>query len=92
MGVAIRKWRRDARLGDGHRRRDSVRTDAIDARSAHSFRLCLSFRVVQEIFTDTAPKETSDDPTTSTEEDKRAPYMIIGSISEPGLGLKSWWD
>lgn len=54
-----------------------------------------SFRVVQEIFEDTAPKEMPTNNTTmstsTNDEDKKVPYTIIGSISEPGLGLKSWW-
>jgi hypothetical protein len=28
---------------------------------------------------------------TPSDDDKKVPYTIIGSISEPGLGLKSWW-
>jgi hypothetical protein len=28
---------------------------------------------------------------TSTDDDKKVPYTIIGSVSEQGLGLKSWW-
>jgi DNA-directed RNA polymerase III subunit RPC8 len=54
-----------------------------------------SFRVVQEIFEDTAPKEMPNNSGTGTQapsdDDKKVPYTIIGSISEPGLGLKSWW-
>jgi DNA-directed RNA polymerase III subunit RPC8 len=57
--------------------------------------ICFSFRVVQEIFEDTAPKEmpnqNSSVTQTSNDEEKKVPYTIIGSISEPGLGLKSWW-
>lgn len=58
--------------------------------------LSFRFRVVQEIFEDTAPKEM---PTgsgtmlnTGSDEEKKVPYRIIGSISEQGLGLKSWWE
>lgn len=56
----------------------------------------IRFRVVQEIFEDTAPKEMPNGngpvgQTTTTDDDKKVPYTIIGSISEPGLGLKSWW-
>ena len=54
-----------------------------------------SFRVVQEIFEDMAPKEmptnNSSVSQSTNDEDKKVPYTIIGSISEPGLGLKSWW-
>ncbi|CAF0991663.1 unnamed protein product [Didymodactylos carnosus] len=58
----------------------------------------IRFRVVQEIFEDTAPKElpNAGAPTTSSAIDleqieKKAPYSIIGSISEQGLGLFAWW-
>jgi DNA-directed RNA polymerase III subunit RPC8 len=57
--------------------------------------LFFSFRVVQEIFEDTAPKEMPNNSGSTTQSagdnDKKVPYTIIGSISEPGLGLKSWW-
>ncbi len=59
------------------------------------FFVCFSFRVVQEIFEDTAPKEMPNNSgavtQTPSDDDKKVPYTIIGSISEPGLGLKSWW-
>ncbi|CAF1041139.1 unnamed protein product [Adineta ricciae] len=55
----------------------------------------IRFRVVQEIFEDTAPKESPNSGAsitqTANDDDKKIPYTIIGSISEPGLGLKSWW-
>ncbi len=60
-----------------------------------NFFFYFSFRVVQEIFEDTAPKEMPNNSgsitQTSNDDDKKVPYTIIGSISEPGLGLKSWW-
>lgn len=52
------------------------------------------FRVVEEIFVDTtpnAPESVTEQPDLS-EETKKSPYTIIGSISEPGLGLLSWWN
>ncbi|KAK9399822.1 DNA-directed RNA polymerase III subunit RPC8 [Crotalus adamanteus] len=56
----------------------------------------IRFRVVDETFIDTSPTGPSSvEPSTSsgTEETqkKEAPYTIVGSISEPGLGLLSWW-
>ncbi|XP_037016437.1 DNA-directed RNA polymerase III subunit RPC8 [Artibeus jamaicensis] len=53
------------------------------------------FRVVDESFVDTSPTgPSSAEATTSTSEElpkKEAPYTLVGSISEPGLGLLSWW-
>ncbi|CAG2220691.1 POLR3H [Mytilus edulis] len=56
----------------------------------------IRFRVVDETFVDTTPTgpdgtsvETSDN---SDSESKKSPYTIVGSISEPGLGLLSWWN
>ncbi|XP_064618120.1 DNA-directed RNA polymerase III subunit RPC8-like [Liolophura sinensis] len=54
----------------------------------------IRFRVVEEIFVDTtpnAPESVSEQPDLS-EDTKKSPYTIIGSISEPGLGLLSWWN
>uniref|UniRef100_A0A2K6MA12 DNA-directed RNA polymerase subunit n=1 Tax=Rhinopithecus bieti TaxID=61621 RepID=A0A2K6MA12_RHIBE len=54
----------------------------------------IRFRVVDESFVDTSPTgPSSADATTSSEElpKKEAPYTLVGSISEPGLGLLSWW-
>nr|XP_028601954.1 DNA-directed RNA polymerase III subunit RPC8 [Podarcis muralis] len=56
----------------------------------------IRFRVVDETFIDTSPTgPSSAEPSTSsaTEEvqKKEAPYTLVGSISEPGLGLLSWW-
>ncbi|XP_049602090.1 DNA-directed RNA polymerase III subunit RPC8 [Syngnathus scovelli] len=64
----------------------------------------IRFRVADEIFVDTSPTgPTTDDapaqpgqptppPTQETSEKKEAPYTIIGTICEPGLGLLSWWN
>ncbi|XP_069508865.1 DNA-directed RNA polymerase III subunit RPC8 isoform X3 [Ambystoma mexicanum] len=55
----------------------------------------IRFRVVDETFLDTSPTGPSAaDASTSTTEEvikKDAPYTLVGSISEPGLGLLSWW-
>lgn len=54
----------------------------------------IRFRVIDEIFVDITPAG----PDGSTQEDindpeaKKSPYTIIGSCSEPGLGLLSWWN
>lgn len=37
------------------------------------------------------PNNSTNVSQTSNDDDKKVPYTIIGSISEPGLGLKSWW-
>ncbi|KAK9978643.1 hypothetical protein ABG768_020386 [Culter alburnus] len=68
----------------------------------------IRFRVVDEVFIDTSPtgpsteKEapsaagtTSAAPPAGPEDaapQKEAPYTLIGSVSEPGLGLLSWWN
>ncbi|XP_077195314.1 DNA-directed RNA polymerase III subunit RPC8 isoform X1 [Paroedura picta] len=56
----------------------------------------IRFRVVDETFIDTSPTgPSSAQPSTSGAADeaqkKEAPYTLVGSISEPGLGLLSWW-
>ncbi|XP_077134075.1 DNA-directed RNA polymerase III subunit RPC8 isoform X1 [Ranitomeya variabilis] len=56
----------------------------------------IRFRVVDETFIDTSPtgpSTTESSSATATEEPQRkeAPYTLVGSISEPGLGLLSWW-
>jgi DNA-directed RNA polymerase III subunit RPC8 len=59
----------------------------------------IRFRVVNEVFIDTTPngppKKNDVLSTTSVAHNKeeiKSPYSIIGSISEPGLGLLSWWQ
>uniref|UniRef100_A0A3Q2KX14 DNA-directed RNA polymerase subunit n=1 Tax=Equus caballus TaxID=9796 RepID=A0A3Q2KX14_HORSE len=54
----------------------------------------IRFRVVDESFVDTSPTGPSSAEATSSSEElpkKEAPYTLVGSISEPGLGLLSWW-
>nr|XP_036862044.1 DNA-directed RNA polymerase III subunit RPC8 [Manis javanica] len=54
----------------------------------------LRFRVVDESFVDTSPTGPSAAGVASSGEElpkKEAPYTLVGSISEPGLGLLSWW-
>uniref|UniRef100_A0A7M4FQ97 DNA-directed RNA polymerase subunit n=1 Tax=Crocodylus porosus TaxID=8502 RepID=A0A7M4FQ97_CROPO len=56
----------------------------------------IRFRVVDETFVDTSPTgpssaETSTSGATEEVQKKEAPYTLVGSISEPGLGLLSWW-
>ncbi|KTF79114.1 hypothetical protein cypCar_00049360, partial [Cyprinus carpio] len=64
----------------------------------------IRFRVVDEVFIDTSPTGPSTEkeaPSADTappagaedsEQQKEAPYTLIGSVSEPGLGLLSWWN
>ncbi|XP_077476166.1 DNA-directed RNA polymerase III subunit RPC8 [Stigmatopora argus] len=67
----------------------------------------IRFRVSDELFLDTSPtgpkiEETAPAqpgqsaaaaaPAQDTNEKKNAPYTLIGTISEPGLGLLSWWN
>ncbi|XP_069764015.1 DNA-directed RNA polymerase III subunit RPC8 [Narcine bancroftii] len=55
----------------------------------------IRLRVVDETFVDTSPTgpSTADNSTSTAEEAvrKESPYTLTGSISEPGLGLLSWW-
>nr|KAF6374984.1 RNA polymerase III subunit H [Pipistrellus kuhlii] len=53
----------------------------------------IRFRVVDESFVDTSPTGPSAAEAASASEEprKEAPYTLVGSISEPGLGLLSWW-
>lgn len=53
------------------------------------------FKVTSEMFSETCPSNQG--PATSKSESKensenKVPYLITGSINEPGLGLLSWWD
>ncbi|CAJ1075838.1 DNA-directed RNA polymerase III subunit RPC8 isoform X2 [Xyrichtys novacula] len=66
----------------------------------------IRFRVADEVFIDTSPTgpaaaatDTPAQPGQSTApppedsgEKKEAPYTLIGTICEPGLGLLSWWN
>lgn len=55
----------------------------------------IRFRVVDEVFTDLSPagpEMSGEKKSTDDAENKRSPYSITGSISEPGLGLRSWWS
>lgn len=64
----------------------------------------IRFRVTDEVFLDTSPTgpsvatttETPGQPSAPPTEDagqkKDPPYTLVGTISEPGLGLLSWWN
>ncbi|XP_077979998.1 DNA-directed RNA polymerase III subunit RPC8-like [Glandiceps talaboti] len=55
----------------------------------------IRFKVVDETFVDTTPvgPKTIGEGSEVTDQDaKRSPYSLTGSISEPGLGLLSWWN
>ncbi|XP_017572821.1 DNA-directed RNA polymerase III subunit RPC8 isoform X1 [Pygocentrus nattereri] len=65
----------------------------------------IRFRVVDELFLDTSPTGPTTDPeppansstaptaaTDDSAQKKEAPYTLMASISEPGLGLLSWWS
>lgn len=55
----------------------------------------IRFRVVDEIFTDLSPagpEMLSEKKPADEVENKRSPFTITGSITEPDLGLKSWWS
>lgn len=54
----------------------------------------IKFKVKEELFTDTLP--TGPTTTNSYEmnevDQRRIPYLIKGTINEPGLGLITWWN
>lgn len=53
----------------------------------------IRFRVVKEMFTEALPPASSAlHETTGESETNIAPYILHGSIDEPGLGLLSWWE
>lgn len=55
----------------------------------------IRFRIIDEDFVDltpTGPASTASGEASEIPEQKKAPYSILGSISEPGLGLLSWWQ
>ncbi|KAF7653258.1 hypothetical protein LDENG_00085530 [Lucifuga dentata] len=66
----------------------------------------IRFRVMDEVFVDTSPTgpasaqpanpaqpgQSTTPPVEDSGEKKEAPYMLIGTICEPGLGLLSWWS
>ncbi|XP_012055528.1 PREDICTED: DNA-directed RNA polymerase III subunit RPC8 [Atta cephalotes] len=55
----------------------------------------IRFRIVKEIFTE-APLPSvlnaSQDISEKAEANNAAPYILHGSIDEPGLGLLTWWQ
>ncbi|XP_031569933.1 DNA-directed RNA polymerase III subunit RPC8-like [Actinia tenebrosa] len=55
----------------------------------------IRFRVVDETFVDLTPTgpevHNKDQLSVEEQEIKKSPYSITASISEPGLGLLSWW-
>jgi len=51
----------------------------------------IRFRITEEIFVDTTPVGPNLANIETTNE-KRAPYTLIGSIIEAGLGLLTWWS
>ncbi|XP_071954233.1 DNA-directed RNA polymerase III subunit RPC8-like [Antedon mediterranea] len=56
----------------------------------------IRFRVINETFVDTTPvgPENGHDHSVDDQESeaKKSPYSLTGSISEPGLGLLTWWN
>ncbi|XP_033118101.1 DNA-directed RNA polymerase III subunit RPC8-like [Anneissia japonica] len=56
----------------------------------------IRFRVINETFVDTTPvgpEDGHDHNIDDKESDaKKSPYSLTGSISEPGLGLLTWWN
>lgn len=49
----------------------------------------IRFRIADQSFVDTTPQSNSD---SSINKETHTPYSLKGHISEPGLGLLSWWS
>ncbi|XP_055320137.1 DNA-directed RNA polymerase III subunit RPC8 [Sitodiplosis mosellana] len=54
----------------------------------------IKFRVSGDVFEESSPigPPSSDKPSTSSQNDIKTPYRILGAINESGLGLLSWWN
>lgn len=54
------------------------------------------FKVVEEKFTETHPNDGTAPPAEvvipDENADKKIPYLIIGTMSEAGLGCLQWWN
>ena len=50
----------------------------------------MRIRVVSEQFVDTGPTKPKIVEAEQKDELKTAPYSLVGTINEPGLGLLSW--
>jgi len=48
----------------------------------------IRFRIADEMFVDTIPQSKADE---SVNKENLAPYSLKAHVSEPGLGLLSWW-
>ncbi|CAH1178932.1 unnamed protein product [Phaedon cochleariae] len=51
----------------------------------------IRFRVTAETFNETCPAGPSSMQETQESNENKIPYLLTGSINEPGLGLLSWW-
>ncbi|CAG2163996.1 unnamed protein product [Oppiella nova] len=54
----------------------------------------IRFKVKEELFTDTSPAgptAAANESTALSENKRKIPYLIKGTINESGLGLISWW-
>lgn len=49
------------------------------------------FKVTNETFVDTGPSRPSGTADTEAEVPKTAPFSLVGTCNEQGLGLVSWW-
>ena len=48
----------------------------------------IRFRIADEIFVDTTPQSKADE---TVNKESHIPYLLKAHVSEPGLGLLSWW-
>ncbi|XP_050497959.1 DNA-directed RNA polymerase III subunit RPC8 [Diabrotica virgifera virgifera] len=52
----------------------------------------IRFRVTAEAFNETCPTGPTTIQDSQENTESKIPYMLTGSINEPGLGLLTWWD
>lgn len=52
----------------------------------------IRFRVTAEVFNETCPTGPNIIQEGQENTENKIPYMLTGSINEPGLGLLTWWD
>ncbi|KAK7590953.1 hypothetical protein V9T40_002566 [Parthenolecanium corni] len=50
----------------------------------------IKFRVASEMFMETSPDVKTSENKSIPE--NKVPYLLLGSINEPGLGVAKWWD
>ncbi|KIK63788.1 hypothetical protein GYMLUDRAFT_40865 [Collybiopsis luxurians FD-317 M1] len=82
-------WIPDSELSDSHQLLDTPVADRMYIDTGEVVRLRVE---ADEFFDDEPGPPKAQEGVAVKTEAKRAPYSIIGSIGEQGLGLVSWWN